>query len=183
MILETKRLILRELQESDFKAVHAYGADPEVVVYMPFGPNTKDDTKEYLKRVLNQQKEQPRIVYTLALVRREDNKLIGSCSILVRSESNKEAEMGYILNRSYWNHGYITEAAKRLLRFGFEQLGLHRIYATCDPANVASFKVMEKIGMKREGLLRQHKLQKGKWRDSFLYSILEQEMTFTEQKN
>ena len=133
--------------------------------------------------MLSRQKEQPRIVYTFALVRREDNKLIGSCGITIRSEPNKEAEMGYILNKSHWNQGYTTEAANRLMRFGFQQLGLHRIYATCDPANVASFKVMEKIGMKREGLLRQHKLEKGKWRDSLLYSILEQEMTFTEQKS
>ena len=71
--------------------------------------------------------------------------------------------------------GYASEAAKEIIRFGFEDLNLHRIFATCDPNNIGSAKVLEKIGMKREGRLRQHKWRKGEWRDSFLYSILEQE--------
>jgi len=61
----------------------------------------------------------------------------------------------------------------------FQDLGVHRVFATCDPANIASYRVMEKIGMKREGYMREHKFAKGKWRDSLIYSILEHEVSFT----
>ncbi len=80
-----------------------------------------------------------------------------------------------VFSRGFWEKGYATEASRALMDFGFAELGLHRIFATCDPANTASAHVLEKLGMKREGRLREHKWSKGKWRDSFLYAMLEQE--------
>jgi ribosomal-protein-alanine N-acetyltransferase len=80
-----------------------------------------------------------------------------------------------VLNRKFWRQGYATEVAQALLKFGFNQLKLHRIFATCDPENIASAHVMEKIGMQQEGHIREHKLAKGKWRDSLLYAILDHE--------
>lgn len=88
---------------------------------------------------------------------------------------NHEGWSGYCLNRNFWGKGYATETAKVLLRFGFDQLNLHRIFATCDPANIASAHVLEKIGMQLEGHLREHKWAKGKWCDSLLYAILDYE--------
>jgi RimJ/RimL family protein N-acetyltransferase len=175
MTLETERLILREFQETDFEAVHEYGSDPEVVRYLEWGPNTEHDTRNYLQSQIAQQDQQARRVYGLALVLKTSGGLIGACGIHIARPEHKEAFIGYVLNKNYWNQGYITEAARRVVQFGFENLGLHRIYATCDPANVASARVMEKVGMKREGQLREHKLAKGRWRDSLLYAILEQE--------
>jgi len=183
MIFETERLTLREFQESDFEAIHLYASDPEVVRYLEWGPNTEEHTRSFLETQLSQQNSQPRKIYNFALVLNINGKLIGSCEISISQPEHKQGFIGYVLNKNYWNHGYMTEAAKRITQFGFEQLKLHRICATCDPANTASYRVMEKIGMKYEGLLRQHKLVKGKWRDSFQYSILEQEATFTQQKN
>jgi len=75
----------------------------------------------------------------------------------------------------YWSRGIGTEAAGALIRFGFEKLGLHRIIAKCDPMNMASWRVMEKTGMRREGRLRENVKIRGEWRDSLLYSILEHE--------
>jgi ribosomal-protein-alanine N-acetyltransferase len=175
LLLQTERLILREVKEEDWHSVHEYGSDPEVVKYLPFGPNTEDETKAFIRRVIVNQKEQPRLSYSCALVIRSTNKLIGICRIHIVSTDNKEGEIGYGLNRSYWNQGYMTEAAQRVVSFGFEELGLHRIYATCEPANTGSSRVMEKIGMQREGHLRDHKLMKGTWRDSLLYAVLDQE--------
>ena len=173
--METERLILREFKEDDWPQVHEYGSDAEVVMYLPFGPNTKLDTKEFINKVMARQKEQPRISYSFALVHQLDNKLIGSCRIQITNVEYKEGEIGYVLNRNYWNKGYMTEAAKKVVEFGFEDLGLHRVYATCDPANSGSYRVMEKIGMQREGYLREYKRFKGVWRDFLLYSILERE--------
>jgi [ribosomal protein S5]-alanine N-acetyltransferase len=167
-------LILRDFRESDWQAVHEYASDLDTVRFMPFGPNTEQNTKEFIKIVLAQQKEQPRVSYNFALVVKSGNQLVGSCRIRAAAE-NKEGDIGYVLNRNYWNRDYMTEAARRVVSFGFERLGMHRIFATCDPANIGSYRVMEKTGMKREGHLREHKLMKGRWRDSLIYSILEPE--------
>jgi [ribosomal protein S5]-alanine N-acetyltransferase len=170
--LETERLILRDFREEDWPAVQEYASDPEVVRYMFWGPNTEQQTKDFIRRVLAVQREQPRISYDIVMTNKADSRLIGACGLYLRSAENKEGEIGYVLNRRFWNQGYTTEAARRLVAFGFEELGLHRIYATCDPDNTGSFRVMEKNGMQREGCLRDHKLIKGTWRNSLLYSIL-----------
>jgi RimJ/RimL family protein N-acetyltransferase len=129
---------------------------------------------------MSTQNEQPRRDSTLAIVLKDKGKVIGSCGIQVSNPENREGWIGYCLNRSYWGKGYATETARGLIKFGFEQLGLHRLFATCNPANSASAHVLEKSGMKREGHLREHKWSKGKWRDSYLYAILEQD--WEEQK-
>jgi len=174
-IIRTKRLVLRDFEKADWKAAHSYGCDPEVVRYMDWGPNTEKDTKEFIQRAMTHQKEKPRGMYTLAIVLEPENKLIGGCGIYVSSPENREGWIGYCLNRSFWRQGYATETAKALIKFGFDQLNLHRIFATCDPANIASAHVLEKIGMQREGRFREHKWAKGKWRDFLLYAILDHE--------
>jgi ribosomal-protein-alanine N-acetyltransferase len=102
------------------------------------------------------QNKQPRNNYTLAIVVRNENKLIGGCSIDVSNPVNREGWIGYCLNRRFWGKGYATETAGALVDFGFDKLGLHRIFATCDSANTASAHVLEKVGMKREGRIREH---------------------------
>jgi hypothetical protein len=88
----------------------------------------------------------------------------------------QQGRMDRLLPQSlFWGKGYATETANALVDFGFDKLNLHRVFATCDPANTASAHVLEKIGMKREGRMREHMWARGKWRDSLLYAILEHE--------
>jgi RimJ/RimL family protein N-acetyltransferase len=117
--------------------------------------------------------------YTLGIVLFAANRLIGGCGIHVSNPENREGWIGYCLNQRFWGKGYATETAKALTDFGFKVLGLHRIFATCDPANVKSAHVLEKAGMKCEGHIREHRWAKGRWRDSLLYSVLEQEWKVT----
>jgi ribosomal-protein-alanine N-acetyltransferase len=173
--IKTHRILLRELKETDCQAVLEYASDPEVVRYMDWGPNSKEETEAFINRSLDAQNERPRLHYTLAITLIDNKKLIGSCGISVSNPDNREGWIGYCLNKLFWNKGYATETARALLDFGFSELNLHRIFATCDPANLASARVLEKIGMKREGHLRQHKWAKGKWRDSYLYAIVHPE--------
>lgn len=173
--IETKRLILREFNEDDFLSMHTYASDPEVSKYLPWGPNSEDDTEMFLDIIIKYQLDSPRYDYEIAVVRKEDNKLIGACAIHVSNPNNKEGWIGYCYNQEYWGNGYASEAAEVIIEFGFKHLNLHRIFATCDPENIGSSKVLENIGMSKEGRLRENKYQKGKWRDSFLYSFLEQE--------
>lgn len=175
VIVRTERLTLRDFRDGDWQAVHTYSSDSEVVRYMDWGPNTKADTKRFIRRAKAHQKEKPRRNFTLAVILKAERKLIGSCGIHVWNPDNREGWIGYCFNRNSWRNGFATEAAEALLDFGFGRLGLHRIFATCDPANVASAHVLQKIGMKIEGHLREHKWAKGDWQDSLLFSILEQE--------
>jgi RimJ/RimL family protein N-acetyltransferase len=179
--LQTDRLTLRDFVVDDWRAVHVYAADPEVVRYMEWGPNDEASTRAFIQRVVAFQHDEPRRDFELAITLRAGGDLIGGCGFHISDAQNLVGWLGYILARDRWGQGYATETARALLRFGFERFGLHRIWATCDPRNVASAHILEKIGMRREGHLRENKLQRGSWRDSYLYAILEDE--FRGQKN
>jgi ribosomal-protein-alanine N-acetyltransferase len=88
------------------------------------------------------------------------------------SSVHARGELGYVFDRDVWSRGYATEAGRLLLRFGFESLRLRRIAAACRPENVASARVLEKIGMRYEGTLRSHMFLRGTWRDSLLYAAI-----------
>ena len=175
LTLPTERLVLREFTKGDWQAVHEYASDPEVVCYMDWGPNTQEETRDFIKRAMASYEKDPRQEYQFAVTLEEENRLIGSCGLCVSNPDHQEAWIGYCINRHYWGKGYATEVARRLVAFGFDELKLHRIFATCGPQNERSVSVLEKAGMRREGRLREHKCVKGKWRDSFLYAILNNE--------
>ena len=128
--------------------------------YMDWGPNTVEETKNFIQRAVVHQKEKSRGDYDLAAVLKSKDVIVGGCRIHISSPDNREGCIGYVFNHNFWGQGYATETAKALLKFGFEWLNLHRIFATCSPANVASACVLEKIGMKCEGRLREHKRAK-----------------------
>lgn len=169
------RIQLRELTIEDWKAVHAYASQEQVCRYQPWGPNTEAETKQYVEQLMQDTQADPRERYVYAILCEGD--MIGSVELYLTSQYNGEGEIGYILHPDYWNKGYATEAAKAVLSIGFHIFSLHRIYATCDPQNFASAAVLEKIGMQKEGYIREHMRMKTGWRDSLLYSILEHEYT------
>lgn len=100
---------------------------------------------------------------------------MGSMRLTILDRSNQTADFGYTLNRRHWKNGYATEGARALLNVAFVSLGLHRVWATCDARNRASYRVLEKLGMRREAAFQKDVLQKGEWRDSYLYAILAEE--------
>lgn len=175
--------MLRDIHEADWEFVHVYSSDPEVVRFMPWGPNTPEDTKEFIRRSIAAQQEQPRRHYNLAVILTPQSVLIGGCGIYVSNPDWREGSIGYVFNRNYWGKGYATETAKALLKFGFQQLNQHRIYAYCNPANDASAHVLEKIGMQLEGHFREHRWVKGKWVDTLQFAILDHEWNGSKPNN
>ena len=173
--LRTPRLILRDFRDEDFDAIHAYGSDPEVCRYMPWGPNTLEDTAQALARMQAQARTWPRMELGLGIELAGEGRLIGSIALHLRDATHRTVEMGYCLHRDYWGRGIMSEAARGLADAGFRRFGLHRIYATCDVRNTGSWRVMETLGMRREGLLRQDRVVKGAWRDTYLYAVLAEE--------
>jgi RimJ/RimL family protein N-acetyltransferase len=178
--LRGQRLVLRDLETNDWPAVHAYSARLDVVQYQPWGPNTPDDSRAFVAQVVAAAKEVPRMIYALAITRGDsDQCCIGTATLHVHSLDHGQGEIGYFLHPEVWGRGYATEAARLLLTFGFADLGLHRIYGTCDPRNAPSARVLQKAGMSYEGLLRHTMRLRDGWRDSAVYSILVHEWQAT----
>ena len=175
MILTTKRLVLREFEEKDWAAVLTYQSDPLYLRYYPWTHRTEQDVREFVQKFLAQREEEPRMKFQLALTLAQDGQLIGNCGIRMKTPAAREADIGYELDPRHWGRGYATEAASKLLSFGFRDLRLHRIWAWCIAENVASARVLEKIGMRQEGHLRENEWMKGRWWDTLLYAILEHE--------
>jgi len=174
--LETRRLILRKYTEDDFTAVHCYGSCVDNIIYMVWGPNNEDQTRAYISRAIKKANDTPCTDYQYAAVLKETGILVGGCNIAL---SGDEAEVGWIMHRNYWRYAYGTEMGKEMLRFGFDELKLHRILAHCDAENISSYRVMEKIGMRREGCFIEgrpaHKQLDKKYGDELSYAILRDE--------
>ena len=173
MELETERLLIREFKPSDHKSIHEYSGNPHVVKYMPFDSNTLEQAKAFLEQAMNKQSNENRTDFELAIVLKNDNKLIGGCRI--NKETSIMAHIGYMLNQDYWGHGYATEVAKALVAYGFTEMDVHRIYATCVPENTASWRVLEKAGLVREGRLRESMMSQGNYCDAYVFGILKHE--------
>jgi len=173
--VETNRLILRELKETDIQAVHEYASDPVNSIYVPWGPNTLKETEEFIRLCIEYQHQKDRVDFELAVIEKGSGKLIGICGLHISDKENSGGWIGYCINKPYWRNGYGTEIGKTLLDLGFNQFKLHRIYATCHPSNVASERILQKIGMQKEGHMRKDVRFKGGWRDSLLYAILKEE--------
>ncbi len=173
--IETDRLLLREFVGDDWEAVHQYASDLEVTRHLLWGPNTLQETRAFIRQAIAGQRDCPRTQYELAVVLKEGGPLIGSCGVHVSAPERREGWIGYALARRFWGQGYATEAAGAVVAFGFGELGLHRIFGTCDPANRASARVMAKLGMRREGLLKEYFRGKEGWHDRELYAVLDHE--------
>jgi RimJ/RimL family protein N-acetyltransferase len=166
------RLLLRDFRAADVAAVHSFAADPVVTRLTDFGPNTPEESAEFVRTAVAQARRPGRTAFSLAAELAATGQVIGSVGIAVVSAAHRRGDLGYVFHPSCWSRGYATEAATLLLGFGREVLGLHRIEATCHPDNRASARVLEKIGMRYEGRLRDHLLVRGAWRDSLLYAAV-----------
>ena len=175
MQLTSPRLLLREFVEEDWEAVLAYQSDPLYLRYYEWTERTEAGAREFVGWFLAQQQETQRTKFQLALVLKAEGRLIGNCGVRVNDPDLREGNIGYELDSRYWGQGYATEAAREMVRFGFEELGLHRIWSWCVAENVRSARVLEKVGLRQEGYLREKEFFKGHWWDHRLFAILDHE--------
>ena len=148
MTIKTARLVLRPLGLQDLDTTHEYASDPLNTKYMLHLPNkTKDDTAQFLKNVEKMWEQSMPRYYEFAVMLNGQH--IGATSVVL-NESRQTGWMGWVINKAYWGKGYATEAAKAVLKFAVNELGVEKIGATCDYRNESSVKVMKKIGLKLE---------------------------------
>ncbi|MHC4192802.1 MAG: GNAT family N-acetyltransferase [Planctomycetota bacterium] len=169
--LQAKRLTLRKMTLGDAEDVFKYSSDPEVFKFVG-GKVHKAvrDSEGFLKEICEKYERRETIVW--GIVCKERGKLIGDCGFIKWDASQARAELDYLLSREYWNQGLMTEAIVEVIRFGFEKMQLSRIQGICEIANVASARVMEKAGMRFEGVLRSYIQHNGKALDMKMYSII-----------
>ncbi|WP_306212115.1 GNAT family N-acetyltransferase [Actinoplanes sp. RD1] len=156
---------LRPLTLDDIAAVHDYARLPESSPFQPWGPNTEEETAAYVREAVTAGPE--RLVFAVL----RDGGLVGTAELLLRGPTT--AEIGYVVHPAHRGQGVATAAARLLLRLGFDEYARHRVYATCDPRNLASAAVLRRIGMRYEGRMRGTMRLSTGWRDSDLYAILE----------
>jgi [ribosomal protein S5]-alanine N-acetyltransferase len=173
--LETERLLLRRMRLDDAEAMFAYASDPEVTRYVLFETHqTVEDSKAFLRLAVEGYERGDFGVWGVVL--KDSGAFVGTCGVDVNyAPEHARAELGYVLGRQHWGKGLMPEAVRAVIRFGFLRMGLNRIQARCIAENVASARVMEKVGMTYEGTLRESEFIKGAYRDMKLYSILRRE--------
>jgi len=174
-ILETPALLLRPFTSDDFEAAHSWAGNPENTRYMAWGPNTQNETWEFIKIVTDDNAQGRDFAVTLKNSGK-NGRAIGSCGIYP-CEKNDTAELGWILHLDHHKLGYGTELCHELLRYGFEDLKLRRITAPCAAINYGSYRIMENNGMRREALhIKAFWARTDKeWIDEARYAILEEE--------
>jgi ribosomal-protein-alanine N-acetyltransferase len=172
--LKTNRLKLRAMRMSDARDIYEYSCDPQVARHVLWEAHQNiHQTRAYIRYVLRQYRAGTPSSFCIAL--KDTGKVIGTIGFMWVSNENRSAEVGYSLSRTYWNQGIMTEALREVLRFGFDELNLNRIEAQHECDNPASGKVMEHVGMRREGTLRQRLYNKSRFVDVQLYAILRDE--------
>jgi ribosomal-protein-alanine N-acetyltransferase len=167
--LRTARLLLRPFRPDDAEAVFAYSVDEEYARFVLPAPATRESVTAMLARAaLTSWAERPRFAIVL------DGCVVGDIGLTV-DVANATAELGYGLARVCWGGGLATEAARSVVDYGFRSLPLAKVWARADPRNTASVRVLEKLGMTREGLLRAHLLRRGERVDRVYYGLLREE--------
>lgn len=178
-ILETERLLLRKLTMKHVDDIFSYASNKEVTKYVYWNTHQSlNDTRDYIQFALDQYTKQD--VAPWGIHHKQDSKLIGTIDFVRWLPYHRLAEIGYVIASDYWGKGITTEAAQKVISFGFNSMDLIRIEAKCYKENIGSQRVMEKVGMSFEGTIRQGIFNKGKHWDLQLYSILRDEFLTSE---
>jgi len=159
--LETKRLLLRPFVAEDFDAVFAMQSRLDVARYLYWDARNEDEVRTALEK---------KIAGTA--IRSESDAL--SLAVVVKA-AHSTGEIGFIVHPDHQGHGYATESVRVLTRLAFEDLQLHRVIGRAEARNIASARVLEKLGMRREAHLIENEYVKGEWQSELVYAMLDRE--------
>ncbi|WP_338644641.1 GNAT family N-acetyltransferase [Flavobacterium sp. KS-LB2] len=172
-ILKTERLILRPITVMDLDYIHELHSLKETDEFNALGiPATIEETKQLLEKWISENNRELTTHFTFAVELITGNQTIGLIGINLGKVKYKNAEVWFKFHKDHWNKGYATESLKEILRFGFNELNLHRIEAGCAIGNVGSIHVLEKTGMTREAHTRKLLPLSSGWSDNYGYAIL-----------
>jgi RimJ/RimL family protein N-acetyltransferase len=174
MDLETIRLKILQIEGHDLEEIHNKNLIFEVAEFNTIGiPKNIQETEALIVSVIQDKLNEERKRYGWVIRIKETDEFIGEIGIILSEKRFKKAEIYYSFLPRYWGKGYATEAVKSIINFGFQELKLHRMEAGVATENMRSIKILEKIGMRREGLKRKILPIRGEWKDNYHYAILE----------
>lgn len=183
MELSGRGITLREHRPEDLQALHRWHGDREVMFFLSWGAETLDDSMLYLADCIRDQRQTRRDRFRFAIQNDEDGQVMGCATIHWRGRGSNggDGRLGCFLAREFQGRGVAREATKLLISMGFEQLGMHRISATCLAENRASERALKSLGFVYEGTMRKHSCREGVWFDRHFFSILRDEWVPWEQ--
>ena len=177
--LETERLLLRPFANEDLDLICRIYSDEEILRFTPFDTMDREQAKAHLQQVMRDWQAEPRLSYEMAVLLKESGEMIGRAHILIDPETDT-GMIGGLLLQQYWGNHYATEFAKALIHCCFDELGLHRVNAVCNPENIGSTTLLEACGLRREAWLREkcRYIKNGvvSWHDELEYAILAAEV-------
>lgn len=170
--LATERLLLEDLKEDDLAGILRIARDPVVMKYVLIWLEDDEQVAAFLRHAIEESHRPDRQAFTLGVRVAGSGAFAGFTEIVIDPTQTSTAEVGCVLLPAYWKHGYASEILKTMLAFGFDELGLHRVYAKCDELNLPSARVMEKCGLRYEGTIREHVWLRDHWRSTRYYGML-----------
>jgi RimJ/RimL family protein N-acetyltransferase len=174
--IQTQRLRLRPFVAGDFDALFAYQSRDDVTRYLYWGARSREQVREALELKMAATAIRAEGDFlALAAESASSGEIVGDVVLGLVSEENRTGEIGFIVHPDHHGHGYAAEAAEPMLRIAFEELGLHRVIGNVEARNVASARVLEKLGMRREAHLVENEFVKGEWQSELVYAILDRE--------
>jgi len=178
--LVTERLSLRQVGVEDAAAIQSYRSLAEVHRFMYHAELSVDEWRERIAATwANLDLERDDDALALGIVEQSTGSIVGDVVLFLRSAEHRAGELGYALRPSAQGRGYAVEAARAMLGFAFEQVGMHRVYGRIDARNAASARVLERLGMRREAHFVSNEFIKGEWTDEMVYALLEDEWRAT----
>lgn len=176
MDIKTERLIIRPVVIGDKESIFSYRADPDTSKFLSLIPHTVDDIGEFIKRASSEIND-PGTWFQLVIVEQLNCQLIGDIGLhfLNTDPENKQVEIGYTLDKKFRGKGYATEALSAIIDYLVNSLNKHRITASIDPTNIASIKLIERLGFRKEAHFIESIFFQGKWVDDLVYAILGRE--------
>ena len=173
VLVRTPRLVLRRFQAGDLEAFSAYRTDPEVARFQPWENFGHHAAEEFVRQQMRAIPDTRGEWFQVALALAESDDLIGDCAIRPLLDEPRIVELGFTLSRTHQGHGYATEAVRALLGYLFGTLRKHKVVAYADVRNDRSVRLLERVGLRREGFMRENYMVHGRWVDECFYAMLE----------
>jgi RimJ/RimL family protein N-acetyltransferase len=174
--LAGERVLLRRFQLADVAEFVAYRSCAEVARFQSWdAPYPREEGERTIRQMMGEDPDTAGEWFQFAVALRPAGPLIGDCAARPHADDPRQCEIGFTIAPGYQGRGYATEAARLLVGYLFGRRGKHRITASCDPRNAASAAVLERLGMRREGHLRESTWATGEWTDDLLYGLLRHE--------
>ena len=170
------RVVLRRFHPGDVAEFVAYRSSVQVARFQSWdAPYPREEGERFIHEIARQHPDTPGEWFQFAVVLRSTGQLIGDCAAMPHADDARQCDIGFTISTEHQGHGYATEAVRLLLNYLFCERGKHRITAFCDPRNAASVALLERLGMRREGHLRESTWAKGEWTDDLVYALLPDE--------